>query len=568
MRAGGGRSRLGPKASWGALAAALVLWLSTVFAGPARAQDEVPEPFDLILILDASGSMWAQVPVQNYSRFADAQRVLGELFGKLPGEMDVGLVVYGHRRRGDCQDIETVVPLGPFDRVALQQAVDALSPLGKTPLTTATEQALDILRQRDEPAIVVLLTDGVESCGGDLAASVRAARAEGLEFFLEIVGFYVADEDAEQLRQAAAAGCGRYLGAGDTEALAAALEQVALERLRAIATVRDEFDYSPFFGDDGSAVWRFPWREFGEDDGPGDGGEIEVEVDRTCFDGPCLNVEADAGSEGVGAMREVDLSGVESAVLSFVYGHDGDAGSEIVFEVSADAGVSWTTLETYVLDRVLLGQQASFDLTPWAARRTQIRFRVTVAEWGDLGVDHLRIDYVYQGERRNVGDEFNAYSGNNGSRTWSGPWIENDDGDPDAGATRVTVSERCRAGHCLKLQPISAGADVYREADLEGALSATLSYHLEHLLIGDDAVALEVSADGGNSYTRLATYGQSSPRTADASFDLSPFIAADTRIRFRTAGSGQGKGMWIDDLEIRFTDPGSCGDRAVARTGT
>ncbi len=521
----------------------------------------------LILILDASGSMWAPVPIQDSSRFAAAQRVVGELLDKLPDGIDAGLIAYGHRSRGSCDDIETLVPLGRLDREAINRSVGALVPKGKTPLAGAAEQAFDILEGRGGAAIVVLLTDGLGTCGGDLAATVQAARERGLDFALEVVGFYVAEEDSPQLVEAATAGCGRYFSAASADQLAFALDQIAVARLGAVSTVRDEFEYSLFFGDNGSAVWRFPWVEIGEQDGPGDGGEIEVEVDRTCFDGPCLNVEADAGSEGVAAVREVDLSGVDSAILSFIYGYDGDAGSQIVFEVSSDGGISWTTLETYTLDRVLLGQRASYDLTPWATLRTQIRFRVTVAEWGDLGIDEMELEYLWRGETGSVGDEFNAYSGNDGTRVWSGPWLENDDGDPESGAVRLTASPRCFAGYCLKLKPGLAGAGIYRQADLTGAVAATLTYHVDHVLVGDDVVAVEVSADGGRSYTLLKTYGENTAHAAAESFDLSDFISSEMRVRFRTAGSGRSQGLWVDDLQVEFTDPGTCSGKALARTG-
>ncbi len=553
---------------FGAAIATLLPWLAASSGLPAQAQEATPAPLNLILILDASGSMWAPVPIRDFSRFAAAQRVVGELVDRLPERIEVGLVVYGHRRRDDCLDIETVTPLGPFDRVALKQSVNALVPKGKTPLASAIRQVFDMLRQRDDAAIVVLLTDGIGTCGGDLVADVQAARDEGLDFALEIVGFYVPGEDAGQLEAAAGAGCGRYFGAGDADQLAAALDQAVLTRIQAVSTVRDEFDFSPFaFGDHGTAVWRFPWRELGEQDGPGDGGEIEIEVDSTCFDGPCLNVEADAGSAGVGVVREVDLSGVDSATLSFVYGHDGDAGSEIVLEVSSDAGIRWATLETFALSRTVHGQLASFDQTPWAAQHTQIRFRVTVAEWGDLGVDDIAIEYLYRGETGAVRDEFNVYSGQDGSRLWHGPWIENDDDDPEFGAVRVKTSPRCFAGQCLKLKPAvaGAGANVYRQVDLAGAVSATLSYRFEHALLGSDAVAVEVSGDGGASYTVLETYTANSVRSAEESFDVSSFVAADTRVRFRVAGNGPGQGAWIDDLEIEFADPGSFCKRQLAR---
>ncbi len=557
-----------------AKAAAAVLAALLLSLAMAQAQP-VPVPVTLILILDASGSMWKQVPIQDVSRFVSARGVMGELLDKLPEDVELGVIAYGHRRRGDCRDIETVVPAGPLDRAAIRQTIGALVPKGKTPLAASAQQAFDIMRSRDGITILILLTDGLETCDGDLAAIVQAAREEGLEFVLDIVGFYVADDDAEQLVAAAGSGCGRYIGAASAGELAAALD-LALTRIGAVSTVRDELDFEAFGGDSGKGGWRHGWQEVGEDDGPGDGGQIEIEIDRTCFEGPCLNIEADAGSEGLIVGRQVNIEGCNLAELSFIYGHDGDAGSEIVLEVSGDSGLTWDLLDTFYLNRVVHGQKARYDLLPWASADTRFRFRVVVAEWGDLGVDDLHLDWGVAAspgvpaESATVVDGFTFYGGNDGSRAWKGRWVENDDDHAGRGAVKLKESRRCRAEQCLKITPSkgAVGAGIYRAADLSGAVSATLTYYYKQVLIGDDAVVAEISRDGGRSYAVLATYTQDSVRSRSESFDVTDFIAPDTRVRFRVADRGQGHGIWIDDVQIEYADPGVCSGPPPGGTGS
>ena len=60
---------------------------------------------------------------------------------------------YGHRQKGACPDIETVVPAGPVDRDAFQQVVDGINPSGRTPLSAAVRHAAEGLSMRDAPAI-------------------------------------------------------------------------------------------------------------------------------------------------------------------------------------------------------------------------------------------------------------------------------------------------------------------------------------------------------------------------------------------------------------------------------
>ena len=180
------------------------------------------EQAPLVLILDASGSMWGQVDGEN--KIVIARQVLGELIDELPAGAEVGLVAYGHRRKGDCTDIETLAPIGPVQASALKASVNALQPKGKTPLTASVDKALDLVRQRGEQSTVILLSDGLETCGGDPCKAVRLAREAGVPLVLHVVGFDVEGEDLSQLQCMAQAGGGLFLNAEDAGELGAALD--------------------------------------------------------------------------------------------------------------------------------------------------------------------------------------------------------------------------------------------------------------------------------------------------------------------------------------------------------
>src|SRR5690625_3725399 len=78
--------------------------LSPVMAGAAS------EPNGAILILDGSGSMWARMDGE--PRIVVAKKVLTELLDELPQSTRLGLMAYGHTRKGDCEDIEMLVDVG------------------------------------------------------------------------------------------------------------------------------------------------------------------------------------------------------------------------------------------------------------------------------------------------------------------------------------------------------------------------------------------------------------------------------------------------------------------------
>lgn len=178
---------------------------------------------NLLFILDGSGSMWGRVDGE--PKITVARQVMGQLIGELPDNSQVGLMAYGHSRKGDCGDIETLTPLGPLQRERLIRQVQNINPRGKTPITAAVKRAVTQLRSLEDTASVVLISDGLESCNGDPCAAARAARESGVEFRLHVVGFDLGDADTGELRCMAEATGGQYFTANNAEELGDALNQ-------------------------------------------------------------------------------------------------------------------------------------------------------------------------------------------------------------------------------------------------------------------------------------------------------------------------------------------------------
>jgi Ca-activated chloride channel family protein len=124
----------------------------------AVAQDNT----DSILVLDASGSMWGQI--DGTAKIEIARTVVGDLLSTLPATQNLGLTAYGHRTKGDCTDIETLVRPGTAGRDDIARAVSGLTPRGKTPMTDAVIRAAEDLRYTENKATVILVSDGIETC--------------------------------------------------------------------------------------------------------------------------------------------------------------------------------------------------------------------------------------------------------------------------------------------------------------------------------------------------------------------------------------------------------------------
>ena len=191
--------------------------------GAVHARSAPAKPPALVIVLGASGSMLE--PVASTAKTSLASDVLAKLVDGLPDSSEVGLIAYGHRSKDKCDDVQQLVPLVPLDKPSFAAQVARLVPRGKNPLTAATRRAIDLARPRAGLTTVVLISDGLESCGASPCELVEQAKAAGVNFVLHVVGYDLAAADAEPLRCAAEAGGGRYFAAGNAAELGAALEE-------------------------------------------------------------------------------------------------------------------------------------------------------------------------------------------------------------------------------------------------------------------------------------------------------------------------------------------------------
>lgn len=180
-----------------------------------------------MLVLDASGSMWGQIDGVN--KIVTAREVVRDSLQSVVGDRPVGLIAYGHNRKGDCADIEILVPPGSGQSTIVAAAVDGINPKGKTPLTDAVRQAARAMRHEENRATVVLVTDGLETCGADPCALARELERSGLDFTAHVVGFGLSREDGAAVACLAEETGGRYFKADNKGELAAAVSMTVAQ---------------------------------------------------------------------------------------------------------------------------------------------------------------------------------------------------------------------------------------------------------------------------------------------------------------------------------------------------
>lgn len=225
--------------------------LALFVAIPAQAKTNI------LFILDGSNSMWGQV--EGEAKITSAQKVLGELLKDLPAETQIGLMVYGHREEGSCEDIEVLSGIGQSSTDALISKINALQPKGKTPIAGALQKSLGVLAKYEgDNNNVVLISDGIESCNGDPCVAAKALADAGINARVHVVGFGVSAEEREQLKCIPEMGNGKYFSAANAAELklaAAEVKEIAVAEAtpapEPVIWFEDNFD-----GDDLADHWE------------------------------------------------------------------------------------------------------------------------------------------------------------------------------------------------------------------------------------------------------------------------------------------------------------------------
>jgi len=200
----------------------LVILFGLYSSAHLRAQQQ-----DVMVVLDASGSMWGQI--DGKPKIDIARGVMSKMLGDLGSKANIGVLTYGHREKGKCSDIETIIPVGQVNQKQYMSVINALSPKGKTPITQAVRMAAEELRFTEKKATVVLISDGLETCQADPCALAKDLEKLGVDFTVHVVGFDLKNQDTSSLQCLARETGGKYLAADNADELGEAIDTVVAQ---------------------------------------------------------------------------------------------------------------------------------------------------------------------------------------------------------------------------------------------------------------------------------------------------------------------------------------------------
>jgi len=146
----------------------------------------------ILFVFDASQSMsgyW-----ESDEKISIARNFLIDMVDSLETlpNVQMALRVYGHQSpvlMHDCKDTKLEVPFDINNAHRLRQKLRFLDPNGNTPIAYTLEQtAEDFPPCPDCRNIVILITDGIEECGGDPCAVSRMLQNKGIALKPFIIG--------------------------------------------------------------------------------------------------------------------------------------------------------------------------------------------------------------------------------------------------------------------------------------------------------------------------------------------------------------------------------------------
>ncbi len=157
----------------------------------------VAKPTRILFVFDASKSMNSKHG--NLSRMDGAKDLFFRFIDSLSRDktMQFALRMYGHTVKyppGDCRDSKLVVPFSAGNKELIKQKVREARPTGITPIEHSLTEAANDFNDNKTNNIVILITDGIEECGGDPCKSRQKLMTKGIIFKPFIIGIGLSPE--------------------------------------------------------------------------------------------------------------------------------------------------------------------------------------------------------------------------------------------------------------------------------------------------------------------------------------------------------------------------------------
>lgn len=219
----------------------LLIVLLVANAAAQGVKDREKQLTRILFVLDGSQSMLAEW--ESGTKMRVAQRLLNNMVDSLK-ELDhvhMALRVYGHQSPvppQDCGDTKLEVPFSKNNASKIKLKLNSIRPKGTTPIAYSLERSADDFPDNSSSRnIIILITDGIESCDGDPCAVSQNLQKKGiiLKPFVIGVGLDIGFRETFEC-------VGRYYDANDEERFKEVLNVVVSQALNTTTLQVDLLD--------------------------------------------------------------------------------------------------------------------------------------------------------------------------------------------------------------------------------------------------------------------------------------------------------------------------------------
>jgi len=158
---------------------------------------------DAMLVFDGSGSMSGIDEYGNdrsSTRIDDARKALAQSLPHVAPYRRIGLISYGPGPVGRCDNVSLKLRPKLNAGQAIMAEVNNIEPEGRTPLTSAVAEAADALDYRNKAALIVLFTDGAETCDGQPCELGKFLKESGQSVTVHVIGYRMGNLISERAK--------------------------------------------------------------------------------------------------------------------------------------------------------------------------------------------------------------------------------------------------------------------------------------------------------------------------------------------------------------------------------
>lgn len=171
----------------------IVIGVFLFSAGFIKAQVKKNEPTltRVLFVFDASKSM--KTKHKNTTRMLGAKELFYKFLDSLNKQKNIqfALRMYGHTVKyppGDCKDSKLVVPFSKNNIALIKSKVAEAQPTGITPIEHSLIESANDFPDTKAVNMIILITDGIEECGGDPCKARQKLSEKGIVFKPFIIG--------------------------------------------------------------------------------------------------------------------------------------------------------------------------------------------------------------------------------------------------------------------------------------------------------------------------------------------------------------------------------------------